>query len=737
MNAFTRRVLLVLFLLSGFASLVYQVVWTRLAFASFGIITPVLSVVLSVFMLGLALGSWAGGRWIGSLTAKTGWSAAFFYAAAEGVIGLGAFVVPKLFTVGENILLASGQTNSFTYLSLSALVLAVAILPWCVCMGTTYPLMMAYIREREGDHSKSFSFLYLANVLGAMSGTFLSAVVYIELLGFHRTLWLAAGANFIIVIISISLGLASKPKVSTLEIPVEPSPDVPGASPDALVKWILFSTGFIAMAMEVVWTRAFTPVLKTQVYSFALIVFVYLGATFLGSWLYRRDLSIGKPKSKALLLAGLAVAAFLPVIINDPKFLIAIHNAPVMNVRSALVLLASIVPFCGLLGYLTPGLIDDYAGGYPNRAGRAYAINVLGCILGPLAACYLLLPNLSEKCSLIVLTLPFLVFCLKCQREYSRRLAWALPLMVVLALGWSVFGTGDFVEVWQRESGTKAVVRRDYAATVIAVGKGWGRDLIVNGVGMTRLVPLTKYMVHLPLVYHQTPPKSALVICFGMGTTFRAAMSWNIDTTVVELIPSVAKMFDYYHDNAAQVASAPNGHIITDDGRRFLKRTRQKFDVIVVDPPPPVQAAGSSLLFSTEFYDLAKEHLNPGGIVQMWFPGDRSADMGQAVLRSICERFPYVRVFRSAEGWHLLGSMEPIAELSAQQLADRMPESARKDLVEWFDTTNVTQVFQIVQNRELSVPALLNPNPAVVVTDDKPYNEYFLLRSLRNPSTAR
>src|ERR1017187_3270644 len=124
MNSFTRRVLFFLFFLSGFASLVYQVVWTRMAFASFGIITPVLSVVLSVFMLGLAIGSWAGGRGIPALTARTGWAAAFFYGGAELVIGLGAFVVPKLFSLGGNILLASGKTDSFGYLALSALVLA-------------------------------------------------------------------------------------------------------------------------------------------------------------------------------------------------------------------------------------------------------------------------------------------------------------------------------------------------------------------------------------------------------------------------------------------------------------------------------------------------------------------------------------------------------------------------------------------------------------------------------------
>ena len=115
MNPFTRRVLFFLFFFSGFASLVYQVVWTRMAFASFGIITPVLSVVLSVFMAGLAVGSWLGGRFIASFVNKSGFSAAVFYAGAELLIGLGAFAVPKLFVVSEHLLLPAGQMNSFSY----------------------------------------------------------------------------------------------------------------------------------------------------------------------------------------------------------------------------------------------------------------------------------------------------------------------------------------------------------------------------------------------------------------------------------------------------------------------------------------------------------------------------------------------------------------------------------------------------------------------------------------------
>ncbi len=363
MSAANRRWLYFVFFLSGFCSLVYQMVWTRLAFASFGIITPVLSVVLSVFMLGLSIGAWAGGRVIHWLTRRSGLSAIYFYGAAELMIGLGAFLVPSLFALGGQCLLAAGEMDSFRYLLLSALALAVAILPWCVCMGATFPWMMAYVREEEPQNSDSFSFLYFANVLGAMTGTILAAVVLVELFGFRRTLGLTASGNFLIAALCAWLG--SQGKGDTGDSPAAPAVSVPATptSPCATtdrrwIPWILFSTGFCAMAMEVVWTRAFTPVLHTQVYSFALIVFTYLGATFAGSLWYRRDLRKGTVKSAAALMAVLAVAAFLPILAVDPRFVLTKWNAVIAAYLSdwdaVSLILASICPICGVLGYLTP-----------------------------------------------------------------------------------------------------------------------------------------------------------------------------------------------------------------------------------------------------------------------------------------------------------------------------------------------------------------------------------------------
>jgi spermidine synthase len=157
-------------------------------------------------------------------------------------------------------------------------------------------------------------------------------------------------------------------------------------------------------------------------------------------------------------------------------------------------------------------------------------------------------------------------------------------------------------------------VRRDHVATVTAFGEGMNRRLLVNGAGMTSLTPITKVMAHLPLAVNNGA-KSGLVICFGMGTTFRSMHSWGIDATVVELSRSVTESFGFFCPDFQDVIGDAKDHIVVDDGRRYLLRGNRKFDVITVDPPPPIEAAASSLLYSTEFYDVVKAHLEPNGIL--------------------------------------------------------------------------------------------------------------------------
>jgi hypothetical protein len=305
---------------------------------------------------------------------------------------------------------------------------------------------------------------------------------------------------------------------------------------------------------------------------------------------------------------------------------------------------------------------------------------------------------------------------------------WGAGLAAGAVLVCTLFISKDF-EDWISVNTREARVRRDYAASVTSFGKWRHKGLLVNGIGMTMLTPITKMMVHLPLALLKSKPDSALIICFGMGTSYRSALSWNIDTTAVELVPSVTEMFDYYHADAARLLKQPRSRIVIDDGRRYLRRVSTQYDLITVDPPPPIEAAGSSLLYSREFLELTKQHLRPGGILQIWFPGGEDATE-KAVLRTVWEAFPYVRGFLSVEslGIYLLASMDPIDVPAASQLAARLPETARRDLLEWNSTDDVTTYLQKVILNEFSVERSMSPNPDICITDDHPFNEYFLLR---------
>ena len=161
-----------------------------------------------------------------------------------------------------------------------------------------------------------------------------------------------------------------------------------------------------------------------------------------------------------------------------------------------------------------------------------------------------------------------------------------------------------------------SLVLRDSTATVVAFGEGMNKELLVNGVGIARLTPIVKMMAHLPLSIRNKKPESALIIALGMGTTLRSAASWEINVKGIELVPSVVEAFPYYFKDAKSIIDQPNVEVIVDDGRRFLNRTQEKYDVITIDPPPPVEAASTSLLYSREFYKIIAEHLNKDGIFQ-------------------------------------------------------------------------------------------------------------------------
>ena len=712
------------FFISGFCSLLYEVIWLRLAMAQFGVTSALVSIVLSMFMAGLGLGSWASGRLIRKYGDTLNIPVLRVYALTELVIACSAVIVPHELQWGRTLLQHTGLSSSAAYYLISGACVALTLVPWCAFMGATIPVgMLAIKNDFRRESPRSFSFLYLSNVLGAVAGATVP-LLFIELLGFRGTLKIGAALNILIALTAMALTLrrraADAPRRLAEDSPVSVVPNWVSRSKKPLL--LLFATGFTSMGMEVVWIRQFTPYLGTMVYAFAAILACYLAATFLGSRIYR--LWSRKYEQEAILVwALLGVSAFLPMLAANPD----LHFSRLSR------LAFGIIPFSFLLGFVTPMLVDRWSGGDPDRAGRAYAVNIVGCILGPLLSGFVLLPLMSERWVLLVLALPWLAIGLVPGWSSTAEVTTAVPTWqrvssyaIVLLAVIMVFTNKSFEDQFDPSG-----IRRDNTATSIATGKGMDKLLLINGIGITKLSPATKIMAHLPLSFVGHPPQDALVICFGMGTTYRSMLSWGIPVTAVELVPSVPRLFWYFHADAAGLLQSPNSTVVIDDGRRYLERIPKQYDVIAIDPPPPISAAGSSLLYSEELYAIVKQRLRPGGILQQWLPAGSDPYVRTSATRALMASFPYVRAFQSRTAWgiHFLASDSPIPNLTAAQLLAKMPPAAVTDMMEWGPEPDGESRIAEILNHELTFDQITEQSPnAPTLKDDRPVNEYFLWR---------
>jgi spermidine synthase len=718
------------FFTSGFCSLLYELVWMRLAMAQFGVTSTLTATFLSLFMAGLGLGSWLGGNWVRHNGVRQLISPAVAYALIELATGIAALVVPHQLRWGHQLLLHFAPTLGWTsvgYSLLSGLWLALSVIPGCACMGATFPFGLSVIREIGKEEQRSFSYLYLANILGAMVGVTLPLLL-IEQFGFLRTLHIAAICNFGIAVCALAVfGVRRFSSIDKLLCPVISSkerllrPDT--ATRRMSAKWYLFAMGASSMGMETVWVRLFTPYLGTVIYAFAGILGIYLISTFIGCKIYRKGTFVGQ---RSVIWLAMGAGGFLAILTADPTMWIP---------RLLRLPLGVAVPAM-VAGFATPMLVDFESRGDAATAGSAYAFNVLGCMAGPLISGFVLLPFLGERWTLVMLSAPWLVIAYFAEdsngldpraimptRWVTR---WAATMLAAVGIGSAVLCNGFEAQFPSRR------VLRDSTATVVAFGESRKeKGLLVNGYGMSHLTAITKMMAHLPLAFVDKP-KKILIVCFGMGTTYRSALSWNIDTTAVELTPSVPRLFSYFHPGEASQMKSEHSRVIIDDGRRFLERSGETYDVITVDPPPPVEAAGSSLLYSREFYEIAKRHLHHNGVLQQWIPTGDATTISAATL-ALTDSFPYVRAFGCFEGpgIHFLASFEPLAQKTGYQLSNHLPPDAIADLLEWGPETSADKQFNQILRREIPISMLAAENSkGSPLGDDRPVNEYFLMRTL-------
>jgi len=280
------------------------------------------------------------------------------------------------------------------------------------------------------------------------------------------------------------------------------------------------------------------------------------------------------------------------------------------------------------------------------------------------------------------------------------------------------------------------VDRHDESAegTVTALTTREGNKLLlVNGVGMTTLCTDTRFMAHLPLMLHPNP-RSVLVICLGMGTTFRSACRHDVSITAVELQPAAIRLFPWFHPDAPALLADPRRCILSGDGRNFLLLERSRYSVISIDPAPPMYGAGAVNLYTREFLALCRERLDESGVILLWVPNEHCLESDfRLVLRTFRGEFAHAQVWVGPElaGFYLIGSERPLRARRSRMRAVLDSPAVRADLCELLphllDHPDRPPIRLLLTNDEIDRYCRQETR---TLTDDRPYTEFPLWRWL-------
>lgn len=722
------KLVYLLFFLSGTAGLIYEIVWGRMLVLIFGSTTNSLVATISAFLGGLALGGYLAGKIVDRLKPKTLLQG---YSFLELGVGLTALASPLLFRLVKSAyyFFSDGSSVSFDLLLIKLLLTSSIILIPTTLMGATLPFLVRYLQLTSKKLPDiTLSALYAINTLGGMIGVMLAAYILLESVGLNGTLIIAAMFNF-----SVAL-LAKKIKTSIVHKNTITQTRKIKLTTQTLIAITGFSlSGFVSIAYQILWTRVLTPSMGTMIYAFAGILALYLLGLALGSFIYPfyRRLIPQPLRGFGLLQLLIGLSAMLPVLLMHKLTLSA----------GSELLLRLLLPTL-LMGLTFPAVVGivNQPGATGQAIGLAYAGNTIGAILGGYLASFVIIPFWGSSPGIVLLTL--INFSLAYVFIALDRGRFKLPLLVATGF---LLVTSTFLTTNKRlrlypfktdipmlESAIQGVPYRfleDEVASVFAKQKSIHNQplLEIDGVPTTHRVSLTKYMAHLPLAVHPNPRK-VLVIAYGMGNTFRSSLKHGLITHAVELVPSVPKMSDLFHSET--MLSDPLGQVIINDGRNYAFLTRQKYDVVIIDPPPPFNTAGSTVLHSMEYYRDLANVLTSDGIVNQWIYAysSRQDDISMAI-RTFLEIFPEVLAVQKADspgGIFMLGSFKPMDKNKVYGLLQN--KLIFQDLQEFEDQEYFRPEFEpleIIGDRE-SLLKILADFP--LISDSRPRTEYYWLR---------
>lgn len=692
--------LLLLFVGSGSAALIYEIVWFQVLQLVIGSSAVSMGVLLATFMGGMCLGSLA----LPALIPERRHPLRV-YAVLE--IGIAVCGVAVLFGVPHlSELYAANVGRGALGIAWRSVVAGLCLLPPTILMGATLPAVARWMETtREGV--SSLGWLYGGNIAGAVAGCLAAGFYLLRIHDLSVATGAAVAINLAVAAIALILSARAPYRSTTGAFDANAPRSAPGSG---MAYVVIALSGACALGAEVVWTRLLSLLLGGTVYTFSIILAVFLVGLGIGSsvgavWSERTSrprLALGMCQlllAAAVAWSGWQLSRSLPFWPVNPS----LSRDPWDQLQVDLLRTAwTVVPAALLWGASFPLALSAVAAPKSDPArlvGRVYAANTLGAIAGALAFSVWLVPAFGTKVSQQILIggsgvaalLAFVSLLLSPRRDaptseirfsLPRVVGWGLSLVaasaVAIALGWSVSPIpGELVTY-----GRFAALQTDMPA-ILYRGEGMNstvavtefqngtRNFHVSGKVEASSEPqdmrLQRMLGHIPALMHPRP-KSVLVVGCGAGVTAGSfVVHPDVERVVIcEIEPLIPQQIvPYFAEQNHHVLEDPRVEVVYDDARHFILTTKEKFDVITSDPIHP-WVKGAATLYTREYFEMCRDHLNPGGVLTQWIPlYESTSEAVKSELATLFAVFPEATVWSndvSGRGYDVvvLASHEPL-----------------------------------------------------------------------------
>lgn len=716
----SRALLLVLFVGSGCAALIYEIIWFQLLELIIGSTAVSMGVLLGTYMGGMCLGSLLLPRFLSARRHPL-----FIYAVLELGIGLsGLLVLWAIPAVGRFYLENVGP--GFAGILLRGTICGVCLLPPTLMMGATLPVVARWL-DTTPQSVSWMGFFYAGNIAGAVAGCLLAGFYLLRVHDMPTATYVAVAINGAVALLGWVMVRRAPPMPAVF--PRVLMGAVPETGPGRMVYVAIALSGLCALGAEVIWTRLMSMMFGGSVYTFSLILAVFLSGLGIGGTA-GSALARGKTNPRAalgwcqLLLAAaiawgaFAIAGWLPFWAFDP----AQSGGPWRVMGTDLVRCAlAILPAAFLWGASFPLALAAASATRDRQdparlVGNVYAANTLGAIIGALAFSMLVIPRIGTwhaQQLLIALTIVSALLALApALASWRSRAAVLIVTTLVIALGLSLppipqalFTAGRFAT---KSGPLKALYLGEGMNSSVAVTEkpDGSRLFHVGGkieASTSKLdMRLQRMLGHLSALL-PVRPRSVLVVGFGAGITAGTFATYpDVERIVIceiePLIPRVVSTF--FKEANHDIMHDPRVQVVYDDARHFILTTREKFDVITSDPIHP-WVKGAATLYTQEYFEMVKRHLHPGGVVSQWVPlYETSSGAVKSEIATFVEIFPDATLWStSARGFGydlvMVGQAGPAGPIDADQLAARLQQPDHAQAVQSLREGGFNTVFDL------------------------------------------